>query len=249
MHRDIKPNNILITDDGHVALADFGIAHVEPDITPLFSSSSSYSASPIPEVHLTELAGGTDAYQAPELIQCMHDPDASYTCKVDVWAVGVVMYEMALGLEGPWFTDRGRGRLCRGGGRNGEYDATSQLVDTWARILDGEFDWERVEGRDSKLADLLKKVCASVLCDSWMLMLSMCGVGLDVSSESKSTILSRTSHHSSLLPRSRLGRTNQRRSQRSMIPFPSSLPHTTSSYTIYSYDVSLSLNRSILPST
>ena len=162
MHRDIKPNNILITDDGHVALADFGIAHVEPAITPLSSSSSSsstYSTSPIPEVHLLELAGGTDAYQAPELIQCMHDPDASYTCKVDVWAVGLVMYEMALGLQGPWFTDRGHGRLCRGGGRKGEYDATRQLVNTWARILDGEFDWERVEARDSKLADLLKEVC------------------------------------------------------------------------------------------
>lgn len=77
LHRDIKPGNIMITEEGNPVIMDFGLARLEgPDASSLTRTG--------------ELLG-TSAYLAPERIDSRTD---TYERTVDVWALGVTAYEM-----------------------------------------------------------------------------------------------------------------------------------------------------------
>jgi len=83
VHRDLKPGNVLLAEDGRVVLTDFGIA-----------TSAAESA----RAGLTgDLAIGTPDYMAPEQVEARADVDA----RADIFALGVVLYEMLVG-ERPW---------------------------------------------------------------------------------------------------------------------------------------------------
>lgn len=71
MHRDVKPGNILVTEDDHVKISDFGIARTHGD-TQLTQSG---------------IVTGTPAYFAPELAKG-EEP----TTAADVWALGATLY-------------------------------------------------------------------------------------------------------------------------------------------------------------
>jgi serine/threonine protein kinase len=77
IHRDIKPANILTNRDGHALLADFGLAIDRANQRDDWESGS-----------------GTVPYMAPEQLQNDSSPIDRQT---DVWAIGVVLYEMLTG--------------------------------------------------------------------------------------------------------------------------------------------------------
>ncbi|MFF2505346.1 Stk1 family PASTA domain-containing Ser/Thr kinase [Streptomyces sp. NPDC058067] len=77
VHRDMKPENVLIGDDGRVKVADFGLVRAVDTVT-----------------NTTGAVLGTVSYLAPEQIESgTADP------RVDVYACGVVLYEMLTGAK------------------------------------------------------------------------------------------------------------------------------------------------------
>ncbi|HLV97023.1 MAG TPA: protein kinase [Candidatus Acidoferrales bacterium] len=112
IHRDLKPSNIKVTD-GRVKLLDFGLAKALEGETLAGDASSSPTLS-----HLATQAGiilGTAAYMPPEQAK-----GKSVDRRADIWAFGVVLYEM-LGGKRPF-----RGELA---------------TETLAEVIKAEPDW------------------------------------------------------------------------------------------------------------
>jgi serine/threonine protein kinase len=80
VHRDLKPENVLLTSDGRVKVVDFGIAR---------SLRPSHDG---PVLTLTGMTVGTPGYMAPEQLR-----GESVDARADVFAFGVIAYELATG--------------------------------------------------------------------------------------------------------------------------------------------------------
>ena len=88
MHRDIKPDNLLVSHSGVLKLADFGSSRTSNHASNhAFNHTSNHAAAP-----LTRDAG-TLWFRAPEML--LMDPD--YNKPADVWAVGCTLVFMATG--------------------------------------------------------------------------------------------------------------------------------------------------------
>src|SRR5262245_18602910 len=79
LHRDLKPSNVLVADDGQVKVGDFGLAA-------LLERRARFATRP-------GTPPATPAYMAPELAR----GDLSVDCRVDVYSLGVIAYEMLVG--------------------------------------------------------------------------------------------------------------------------------------------------------
>jgi len=80
VHRDVKPENVLIADDGTVKVADFGLARA-------VSADTRHTAT-------QGVLIGTVSYLAPELVV-----EGRGDARADVYAVGVVLYELLTGVK------------------------------------------------------------------------------------------------------------------------------------------------------
>jgi eukaryotic-like serine/threonine-protein kinase len=116
IHRDLKPANVKVRTDGTVKVLDFGLAKA---MDPAAASGNALN-SPTFTAHATQIGTilGTAAYMAPE--QARGKPTDK---RADVWAFGVVLYEMLTGA-----------RAFPG----------EDVTDTLAAVVRGEPDWTRL---------------------------------------------------------------------------------------------------------
>src|SRR5437879_4958075 len=113
VHRDLKPANIKLTADGKVKVLDFGLAKAFDNDT----RSSDPANSPTLTISATR-AGmilGTAGYMSPEQAR-----GVTVDKRADIWAYGVVLYEMLTGHE-----------MFSG----------ETVSDTLAAVLRADFDW------------------------------------------------------------------------------------------------------------
>jgi hypothetical protein len=82
IHRDMKPQNILIGSNNVVKLCDFGFARAMSNKTVVLNSVK-----------------GTPLYMAPELVQ-----EQPYNHTADLWSLGVILYELFVGTP-PFYTN------------------------------------------------------------------------------------------------------------------------------------------------
>src|SRR3954453_13362413 len=133
IHRDLKPANIKVRPDGAVKVLDFGLAKA---IAPAAASSPSLSMSPaITTGAMTQMGMilGTAPYMSPEQAR-----GRTVDRRADIWAFGVVLYEMLSGH-----------RAFPG----------EDISGTLANVLKTEPDWSRLPADVSPRVRLLLRAC------------------------------------------------------------------------------------------
>ncbi|XP_074068518.1 serine/threonine-protein kinase 10 [Macrotis lagotis] len=78
IHRDLKAGNVLMTLDGDIKLADFGV-----------------SAKNVKTLQKRDSFIGTPYWMAPEVVMCETMKDTPYDYKADIWSLGITLIEMA----------------------------------------------------------------------------------------------------------------------------------------------------------
>ena len=150
VHRDIKPQNILITDSGIVKLADFGF------VCDLSTEET------------TETLCGSPMYMAPEILL-----QKRYNASVDIWSLGVVIYELFENRPPfPGVNSQDLLRLIRRDLRSLRF-SSKMPVDIQCLLVDMliPFPEQRLTSEELANAKCFKTICSRV-CQSSLLPLS-----------------------------------------------------------------------------
>jgi hypothetical protein len=131
IHRDLKPANVKVREDGTVKVLDFGLAKA---IEPVGAAAADLSESPTitsPAMTQRGVILGTAGYMSPE--QARGRPVDK---RADIWAFGVVLYEMLTGT-----------RAFEG----------EDVSDTLAEVMRSEPDWSRLPPLPEAVAMCLRQ--------------------------------------------------------------------------------------------
>ncbi|KAK4778993.1 hypothetical protein SAY86_006521 [Trapa natans] len=108
VHRDLKPDNLLIAHDGHIKLTDFGLSKVglinsTDDLSgPAACGTSMLDVKEVPDFSISEdqrarwkkrSAVGTPDYLAPEILL-----GTGHGATADWWSVGIILFELIVGI-------------------------------------------------------------------------------------------------------------------------------------------------------